>query len=156
MVDLRIERQEGLGALGHAQGVLEQAMAEGMMHAEGGDGIVEALAILLEGGFDGGAEAGVGDARDDTKELGLHLHGVVLRDRREATHDRRVGTLGVGDRGEGIDLQVGTAIEITDDSAHADDRAGLEGDEHGLDGGIAEDADLDIVRGVRDDGLIIG
>jgi hypothetical protein len=32
----------------------------------------------------------------------------------------------------------------------------LRGDEHGLDGGIPEDPDLDVIRGVRDDGLVIG
>ena len=136
--------------------MLQQAVAISVVHAEGGDGFVEALAMFFEGGFDGRAQAGVGDAADDAEEVGLHLDGVVLRDRRETAHDGGVGTLGVGDRGEGIDLEVGAAVEITDDSAHADDRAGLEGDEHGLDRRIAEDADLDVIRGVRDDGLVIG
>ena len=52
-VDLRIERQEGLGALGHAQGMLQQAVTIGMVHAERGDRLVEALAMLFQGGFDG-------------------------------------------------------------------------------------------------------
>ena len=126
-----------------------------MVHAQGGDGVVEALTVFFKGGFNGGAQGGVRDARDDAKELGLHLERVVLRDRREATHDRRVGALGVGDGRELVDLEIGAAVEIADRTADADNRAGLEGHEHRLDRRITEEADFDVVGRIRDDGFII-
>ena len=107
-------------------------MAEGVVHAEGGDGFVETFAVFFEGGLDRRAEAGVRNARDDAEELGLHLHRVVLRDRGELTHDRRVGALGVGDWREGVDLEVGTSVEVADRTAHADDGTGLEAREDRL------------------------
>ena len=74
------------------------------MHAERSDGFVETLAMLFEDGFHRGAEALVRDAADDAGEVGAHLQRVMLGDRRQATHHRRVGLLGVGDGRERFQL----------------------------------------------------
>ena len=156
VVDLRVEGQEGLGALGHAERVLEQAVAVGVVHAEGGHRFVETLAVFLERREHRVAQAGVRDAGHDRQQLRLHLGRIVLRHRRQASHQRGIAAFGLGERREGVDAQVGPAVEVADRAADADDRAGLEGDQHGLDRRIAEDADLDVVGRVGDDRLVIG
>ena len=104
VVDLRVERQQSLGTLGHTERVLEQAMAIGVVHAQGGDGFVETLAVFFEDGLHRGAEAIVRDAADDAREVGTHLQRVVLGDRRQATHHGGIGLLGVSDGRERFHL----------------------------------------------------
>jgi hypothetical protein len=129
------ERQEGLRALGHAQGMLKQAVTIGMVHAGERrrrlyEDVRHALLPAADKVDEQVARRPACGMRLTIPRFGFHLHRVMLRDGREAAHDRRIRTFSIGDPREGVDLEVGDGTvksPTTPPTRATATRAGLEG-----------------------------
>jgi hypothetical protein len=106
--------------------VLEQAVAIGVVDAEGSDRIAEALAMLIKDRFDRGTQAGVRDGGDDFSEVGSHPRRILQGDRSETAHQGGVGALNLVERSERVGLEFRAAVVLTDGAAEADRGADLE------------------------------
>ena len=95
-----------------------KAMLEDMAILTGGTVISEEVGLQLE-------KATIKDL-GRAKKIQVSKENTTIIDGAGAA-DRRVGAFGVGDRREGVDLEVGTSVEVADRSAYADDGSGLEG-----------------------------
>ncbi len=90
-VHLGVEREQGLAGAGHAGGVLEQAVAIGVVHGNGGGRVAEALADLLEGAAHRHAQLVVPDGVDAGLELGPERVAVFRRELDQRVHQAGLG-----------------------------------------------------------------